>query len=129
MGEVWEAHDEVLGRAVAVKVISVLGGGGSTADEARAREARITAALQHPHIVTVHDLGTAATPEGDTPFLVMELLRGEGLEAAVRRGPLSGADAARWGVQICEALAEAHAVGLCTVTSSPPTSSSHRRPG
>ncbi|WP_073733823.1 protein kinase domain-containing protein [Streptomyces sp. CB02488] len=115
MGEVWEARDEVLGRAVAVKVISVLGGGGSTADEARARflrEARITAALQHPHIVTVHDLGTAATPEGDTPFLVMELLRGEGLEAAVRRGPLSGADAARWGVQICEALAEAHAVGV-----------------
>ncbi|MFJ3589198.1 serine/threonine-protein kinase [Streptomyces sp. NPDC090231] len=114
-GEVWEARDEVLGRAVAVKVISVLGGGGSTADEARARflrEARITAALQHPHIVTVPDLGTAATPEGDAPFLVMQLLRGEGLEAAVRRGPLSGADAARWGVQICEALAEAHAVGV-----------------
>uniref|UniRef100_A0AAU2VH30 non-specific serine/threonine protein kinase n=1 Tax=Streptomyces sp. NBC_00008 TaxID=2903610 RepID=A0AAU2VH30_9ACTN len=115
MGEVWEARDEVLGRAVAVKVISVLGGGGSNADEARARflrEARITAALQHPHIVTVHDLGTAATSEGDTPFLVMELLRGEGLEATVRRGPASGADAARWGVQICEALAEAHAVGV-----------------
>ncbi|MFE5092607.1 hypothetical protein ACFRCI_20175 [Streptomyces sp. NPDC056638] len=37
MGEVWEARDEVLGRAVAVKVISVLAGGGSTADEARAR--------------------------------------------------------------------------------------------
>ncbi|MFE6805136.1 PQQ-binding-like beta-propeller repeat protein [Streptomyces sp. NPDC057681] len=115
MGEVWEARDEVLGRAVAVKVISVLAGGGSTADEARARflrEARITAALQHPHIVTVHDLGTAATSEGGTPFLVMELLRGEGLEAAVRRGPVGGADAARWGGQICEALAEAHAVGV-----------------
>ncbi|MFJ2089240.1 PQQ-binding-like beta-propeller repeat protein [Streptomyces sp. NPDC087901] len=115
MGQVWEARDEVLGRAVAVKVISVLAGGGSTADEARARflrEARITAALQHPHIVTVHDLGTAATPEGGTPFLVMELLRGEGLEAAVRRGPVGGADAARWGGQICEALAEAHAVGV-----------------
>ncbi|MEW2621321.1 PQQ-binding-like beta-propeller repeat protein [Streptomyces sp. NPDC048106] len=115
MGEVWEARDEVLGRAVAVKVISVLAGGGSTADEARARflrEARITAALQHPHIVTVHDLGTAATADGGTPFLVMELLRGEGLEAAVRRGPVGGADTARWGAQICEALAEAHSVGV-----------------
>ncbi|WP_151773504.1 protein kinase domain-containing protein [Streptomyces abyssomicinicus] len=115
MGEVWEGRDEVLGRAVAVKVISVLAGGGSAADEARARflrEARITAALQHPHIVTVHDLGTATTAEGSTPFLVMELLRGEGLEAAVRRGPVGGADAARWGGQICEALAEAHAAGV-----------------
>ncbi|MET8469127.1 hypothetical protein ABZY90_11950 [Streptomyces sp. NPDC006422] len=67
MGEVWEARDEVLGRPVAVKVISMLAGGGSAADEARARllrEARITAALQHPHIVTVHDVGTAVTPEG-----------------------------------------------------------------
>ncbi|MFI5659984.1 PQQ-binding-like beta-propeller repeat protein [Streptomyces sp. NPDC051684] len=115
MGEVWEARDEILGRPVAVKVISMLAGGGSTADEARARflrEARITAALQHPHIVTVHDVGTAVTPEGSTPFLVMELLRGEGLEAAVRRGPVGGAQAARWGGQICEALAEAHAAGV-----------------
>ncbi|MHC5262654.1 protein kinase domain-containing protein [Streptomyces sp. UC4497] len=115
MGEVWEARDEVLGRPVAVKVISMLAGGGSTADEARARflrEARITAALQHPHIVTVHDVGTAVTAEGSTPFLVMELLRGEGLEAAVSRGPVGGAQAARWGAQVCEALAEAHAAGV-----------------
>ncbi|WP_425826976.1 protein kinase domain-containing protein [Streptomyces fractus] len=115
MGEVWEARDEVLGRPVAVKVISMLAGGGSSADDARARflrEARITAALQHPHIVTVHDVGTAVTPEGSTPFLVMELLRGEGLEATVQRGPVGGAQAARWGGQICEALAEAHAAGV-----------------
>ncbi|MGW2344406.1 protein kinase domain-containing protein [Streptomyces sp. NPDC001661] len=115
MGEVWEARDEILGRPVAVKVISMLAGGGSTADEARARflrEARITAALQHPHIVTVHDVGTAVTPEGSTPFLVMELLRGEGLEATLQRGPVGGTQAARWGGQICEALAEAHAAGV-----------------
>ncbi|MFF2324864.1 MULTISPECIES: hypothetical protein [unclassified Streptomyces] len=73
-------------------------GGGNATDEARARfprEARITATLQHPHIVTVHDLGRAATAEGGAPFLVMELLRGDGLEAAVRRGPVGGADATR----------------------------------
>ena len=115
MGEVWEGQDENLRRPVAVKVVSLLAGGGHQAEEARARflrEARITAALQHPHIVTVHDLGEAATDEGATPFLVMELLRGQSLEAVVRRGPVGVAEAARWGVQICEALSEAHAQGI-----------------
>ncbi|MFF3559418.1 protein kinase [Streptomyces sp. NPDC002574] len=115
MGEVWEGHDTSLRRPVAVKVISVLAGGGSRADEARARflrEARITAALQHPHIVTVHDLGEAATAQGTTPFLVMELLRGEGLDAVVRRGPANEEDVAHWGAQVCDALDEAHAAGI-----------------
>ncbi|GHH86364.1 hypothetical protein GCM10018793_57960 [Streptomyces sulfonofaciens] len=115
MGEVWEAQDTSLRRPVAVKVISILAGGGSRADEARARflrEARITAALQHPHIVTVHDLGEAATGEGTTPFLVMELLRGEGLDSVVRRGPVGEEEVARWGAQVCEALGEAHAAGV-----------------
>ncbi|WP_326770721.1 serine/threonine-protein kinase (plasmid) [Streptomyces sp. NBC_01591] len=115
MGEVWEAFDERLGRTVAVKVVSLLAGGGSAAGELRARflrEARITAALEHPRIVAVHDLGEAVTAEGSAPFLVMEFLRGEGLETVVRRGPVSGLEAARWGAQICEALAEAHAGGI-----------------
>ncbi|MFF3818608.1 protein kinase [Streptomyces bluensis] len=115
MGEVWEAQDASLRRPVAVKVISVLAGGGSRADEARARflrEARITAALQHPHIVTVHDLGEATTGQGTTPFLVMELLRGEGLDAVVRRGPVDEEEVARWGAQVCDALGEAHAAGI-----------------
>jgi serine/threonine-protein kinase len=115
MGEVWEAQDTSLRRPVAVKVISVLAGGGSRADEARARflrEARITAALQHPHIVTVHDLGEATTDQGTTPFLVMELLRGEGLDAVVRRGPVGEEEVARWGAQVCDALREAHAAGI-----------------
>ncbi|KAK1185401.1 serine/threonine-protein kinase [Streptomyces sp. NBS 14/10] len=115
MGEVWEAQDTSLRRPVAVKVISILAGGGSRADEARARflrEARITAALQHPHIVTVHDLGEATTGQGTTPFLVMELLRGEGLDAVVRRGPVGEEQVARWGAQVCDALGEAHGAGI-----------------
>lgn len=115
MGQVWEARDEVLGRLVAVKVISLLSGGGSRGGEARARflrEARITAALQHLNIVTVHDLGETESEDGTTPFLVMELLRGEGLDAVMRRHPIALRDVARWGTQMCDALAEAHAAGI-----------------
>lgn len=115
MGQVWEAHDQALKRTVAVKLISVLAGGGSHAGELRARflrEARITAALQHPNVVTLHDLGEATTPDGTMPFLVMELVRGRGLDTILREGPVAPADAARWGLQICDALGEAHRAGI-----------------
>ncbi|MGV9249585.1 serine/threonine-protein kinase [Streptomyces sp. NPDC003710] len=115
MGQVWEAQDETLGRPVAVKVISLLAGGGSRGDEARARflrEARITAQLQHPNIVTIHDLGETGTGDSRVPFLVMELVRGEGLDAMLRRGAVTLPDAARWGAQIGDALADAHGAGV-----------------
>ncbi|MGV9356288.1 bifunctional serine/threonine protein kinase/MFS transporter [Streptomyces misionensis] len=115
MGQVWEAQDETLGRAVAVKLISLLAGGGSRGDEVRARflrEARITAQLQHPNIVTIHDLGETDTGGTKVPFLVMERVRGEGLDALLRRGVVTLSDAARWGEQICDALAEAHSAGI-----------------
>ncbi|MFF1920290.1 serine/threonine-protein kinase [Streptomyces sp. NPDC058221] len=111
MGQVWEAHDGTLERLVAVKVITLLSGGGSRGGEARTRflrEARITALLQHPNIVTVHDLGETESEDGKAPFLVMERLRGEGLDVVLRRGPVGLAEAAEWGAQICDALAEAH---------------------
>ncbi|MFB6878643.1 serine/threonine-protein kinase [Streptomyces sp. NPDC056323] len=115
MGQVWEAQDETLGRPVAVKVISLLSGGGSRGDEARARflrEARITAGLQHPNIVTVHDLGETGVGSERVPFLVMELVRGEGLDAKLRHGAVTLPDAARWGAQIGDALADAHNAGI-----------------
>ncbi|MFB7462709.1 serine/threonine-protein kinase [Streptomyces sp. NPDC056224] len=115
MGQVWEALDETLCRPVAVKVISLLAGGGSRGNEARARflrEARITAQLQHPNIVTIHDLGEAGTEDNKAPFLVMELIRGEGLDAMLRRGAVPLPDTARWGAQICDALAAAHDMGV-----------------
>ncbi|MFC9534978.1 serine/threonine-protein kinase [Streptomyces sp. NPDC056975] len=115
MGQVWEAQDETLGRRVAVKVISLLAGGGSHGTQARARflrEARITAQLQHPNIVTIHDLGETNTGDTPAPFLVMELVRGEGLDALLRRGAVTLTDAAHWGAQICDALADAHDAGI-----------------
>ncbi|MFE0928951.1 serine/threonine-protein kinase [Streptomyces mutabilis] len=115
MGQVWEARDESLGRHVAVKVISLLAGGGSLGTEARVRflrEARITAGLQHPNIVTLHDVSESGTGDGKVPFLVMELVRGEGLDTKLRKGVVTLRDAARWGAQICDALAEAHDAGI-----------------
>ncbi|MFF9279733.1 protein kinase domain-containing protein [Streptomyces griseosporeus] len=103
MGQVWEAEDETLRRPVAVKVISLLAGDGSRGSEARARflrEARITARLQHPNIVTVHDLGETGAGNERVPFLVMERVRGEGLDAVLRRDAVALPDAARWGAHI-----------------------------
>ncbi|MFE7572502.1 AbfB domain-containing protein [Streptomyces sp. NPDC057539] len=115
MGQVWEARDETLGRSVAVKVISLLAGGGSRGDDARARflrEARITAQLQHPSIVTIHDFGETGTGDNRAPFLVMELVRGEGLEVVLGRGAATLANVARWGAQVSDALAAAHDAGI-----------------
>ncbi|MGA5823362.1 serine/threonine-protein kinase [Kitasatospora sp. NPDC094028] len=115
MGQVWEALDETLGRNVAVKVISLLAGDGSRGGEARARflrEARITAQLQHPNIVTIYDLGETGQGSERVPFLVMELVRGEDLGSMLRRGAVTLADTARWGAQISDALGAAHAAGI-----------------
>src|SRR5689334_3777361 len=85
MGEVYQARDARLGREVAVKVlISRL----IESPAARARferEARAVAALSHPNICTVYDVGEAGDGQ---MFLVMELLKGETLQQRLARGPL-----------------------------------------
>jgi eukaryotic-like serine/threonine-protein kinase len=84
MGVVYRAHDEQLGRDVAIKVLP----SGSFADPtARARlmrEARAAAALNHPHICTVHEVGEA---DGEA-YIAMELLDGETLSARLAGAPL-----------------------------------------
>ncbi|MFC7241103.1 protein kinase [Catellatospora aurea] len=110
MAEVWQAHDLVLGRPVAVKVLA----GPTAADPAlRAgalREARSAAQLTHPHITAVHDFGEVTFPDGHVePYLVMELLTGESLAELMARGPLGWARAATIGAQVAGALAAAHA--------------------
>ncbi|MFD9823993.1 protein kinase family protein [Streptomyces violascens] len=70
-----EAQNELLGRRDAVKMISLVAGGGSHGAEARARflrEASITARLPHPNIVTIHDLGETDTGDNRPPFLVAQ---------------------------------------------------------
>ena len=98
MGEVFAARDTRLDRSVAIKVVS----------EAFARrferEGRALAAINHPNICTIYDVGPN--------YLVMELVEGQTLRQLLKAGPLSIADAVRYGGQIAEALAAAHAHGI-----------------
>jgi hypothetical protein len=103
MGDVFEAADEKLGRAVAVKVLRELFG----TPEGRARferEARLLAALNHPHIATLHGLEDA----DGLRFLVMELVPGPTLAGRLARSPLPTGEAVRLAVQLAEALEAAH---------------------
>ncbi|GAB2882592.1 serine/threonine-protein kinase [Nocardioides pacificus] len=109
MGAVWLARDEVLGRAVALKRIGMAPGGDTADLERAAREARLAAMLNHPHVVAVFDLVT----EDDQQWLVMEYVESLTLAQLVRReGPLSPASAAPLLLQAADALAAAHAAGI-----------------
>ena len=108
MGEVFRARDTRLGRDVAIKVI---GGDGAIEADRRhrfQREARAIAALSHPHICTIHDVGS----DGGIDYLVLELVQGESLAARLRRGPLSLDEALARGIEIAEALDCAHRAGI-----------------
>ena len=109
MGEVYTARDTRLDRTVAVKVLPP----DVAADpERRARferEARAVAALQHPNICTIHDVGVAA--EG-VPFLVMELLPGETLQRRLARGPLDDREFVEIAAALTGALDAAHTAGI-----------------
>ncbi|HEY6708229.1 MAG TPA: protein kinase [Actinomycetota bacterium] len=109
MGEVWAAHDLLLDRPVAVKVLSgALAGDGRAAERLR-REARAAGRLEHPSIARVLDLGE----HDGRPYLVMELLEGESLAARIdRAGPIPPAEAARVVTAVADALQAAHKAGV-----------------
>ena len=108
MGEVYRAKDPRLGREVAIKVLL------SSAAEDPERlarfesEARAASALNHPNILTVHDVGS----ENGRPYLVTELLEGESLRELLDRGPLKTKRALEIATQVARGLAAAHEKGL-----------------
>lgn len=108
MGIVYRAQDEKLGRPVALKVLPP----GFEQDRDRRsrflREARAAAAVAHPNIATVHEVGE---DEGRV-FIAMELVEGVTLRSMLERGPLPPASAVRIGLQVARALAKAHAAGV-----------------
>ncbi len=108
MGEVYRAHDPRLGREVAIKVLPAE----FAADPERLRrfeqEARAVAALDHPNILAVHDIGTY----DGAPFIVSELLEGATLRDWLRSGALPVCRAVTTAVQISQGLAVAHEKGI-----------------
>ncbi|MFC7500553.1 serine/threonine-protein kinase [Nocardioides sp. CPCC 206347] len=107
-GAVWLGRDEVLGRPVAVKRIGMLSG--QTHDPARAaREARLAARINHPHVVSVFDL----VQTDDALWLIMEYVDGPSLSSVVREsGPLTPTAAAELLEPVADALVAAHAQGV-----------------
>ncbi len=108
MGEVYRAKDSRLGREVAIKVLP-----DSTAKDPEAlvrfeREAKAVAALSHPNILALHDVGT----ENGVVYAVMELLDGETLRGKLQGGPLPARRVLEWGREIAEGLAAAHEKGI-----------------
>jgi tRNA A-37 threonylcarbamoyl transferase component Bud32 len=109
MGIVFEAEDTVLRRAVALKVMRPELARADAARMRFLREARSAAAIRHPHVVTIYQVG----PERDVPYLAMELLHGESLETRLRHvGKLPVPEAVRIGREIAEGLGAAHERGL-----------------
>ena len=108
MGEVWRATDTVLHRRVAVKTIDLRTVPDESGHARFEREARVTAGMSHPNIVTVHDSGV----EDHTAYLVMELLPGPSLAERLREGPLPVDEVEQIGLQVATALDAAHARGL-----------------
>lgn len=108
MGQVYRAHDEVLHREVAVKVVNKDAGLGAEASKNLLPEARASSALSHPNICTIHEVGEA---EGEL-YIVMELVEGKSLRELSAQGGLPYESVLRYGVQIASALARAHDRGI-----------------
>jgi len=108
MGDVYKAQDTRLNRVVAIKVLS---GGGSDDPERRRRfiqEAQAASSLNHPNIITIHDIASHDGRE----FMVMEFVSGKPLTELVTPSGLLVADILKYSVQIADALQTAHAAGI-----------------
>jgi predicted Ser/Thr protein kinase len=108
MGIVYLAQDTLLGRKVAIKFLPDFLEQHETARKRFVREARSAAALDHPYICSIHDVGET---EGKS-FIVMEFLEGQTLRGRLAQGTVPLKQAMQWAVQIAEALAEAHEKGI-----------------
>lgn len=108
MGEVYRAADTRLARHVALKVIAPQWARQAQIRLRFEREARAISALSHPHVCTLHDIGS----DGDLQYLVMEFVEGETLADRLARGPLPLEEFLRLGAEVADALDIAHARGI-----------------
>jgi serine/threonine protein kinase len=112
MGVVYRAFDTHLDRAVAIKVLRP----DATASPERKRrfvlEAKSASALNHPSIIHIYDINTANLPDGPIDFIAMEFVPGKTLGQYIGKNGLSLKDTLKYGIQIADALARAHAAGI-----------------
>ena len=109
MGEVYKARDERLARDVAIKLLAAHFTDSTRARERFKREAQAVAALQHPNICTIYDVGETADGRA---FIVMELLQGETLQQRIAHGPLDQRVILEIGAALADALQAAHSAGI-----------------
>ncbi len=118
MGEVYKARDTRLDRIVAIKTLPESFAADRRHEERFRREARAVAALNHPHICALHDIGESSNAEaegasvGPVQFLVMEFLEGQTLGERLLRGPLAPSEVVTCAIEIADALDHAHRCGL-----------------
>ena len=108
MGEVFAAHDPILDRRVAIKVLPRRLANDRDTLTRFTQEARSASALNHPNIITIHEVGTA----DGTPFIVMEYVEGRDLRTLIHEGPLPARRVLELGAQIADGLAVAHERGI-----------------
>jgi len=108
MGEVYKARDTRLERTVAVKVLPEHLTSNEELRQRFEREAKTISQLSHPHICALYDVGR----EGDADYLVMEYLEGETLGAKLDKGPIPNEQLLRYGIEIADALDNAHRQGI-----------------
>src|ERR1700757_545860 len=108
MGEVYRARDTRLERTVAIKVLPYHLSCNPDSKQRFEREARAISSLNHPHICTLHDIGT----QDGVSFLVMEYLDGETLSHRLQNGPLPLEQALKFGTEMGQALQIAHSNGI-----------------
>jgi serine/threonine protein kinase len=116
MGEVYRSRDVRLERIVALKILPPHFASDPELRQRFEREARSVAALSHPHICALYDVGEAPNPENQhgelVQFLVMEYLDGETLAEVIQRKPLPISDVLRTAIEIADAIDKAHRKGV-----------------
>src|SRR5437879_10132036 len=108
MGEVYRAKDTRLDRTVAIKILPAQFSADPTRKQRFEREAKTISSLNHPHICTLHDVGS----QDGVDYLVMECVEGETLAKRLEKGPLPLEQVLKYGAQIADALDKAHRSGV-----------------
>ena len=108
MGEIYKAQDTRLTRTVAIKVLPSAKSGDPDRRRLFLLEAQAASGLNHPSIITIHDI----VSEGDTEFMVMEYVQGKTLNDIIPKGGLRVPQVIKYALQMADALSAAHSAGI-----------------